>query len=75
MELIIVSIYIYRLDSKDNTGYNWLLFTWSPELSPVRQKMLYASTKATLKMEFGAAQIKEEVFVTSMVRSNSIKAI
>ncbi|XP_021957247.1 twinfilin [Folsomia candida] len=57
---------LFRLDSKDNTGYNWLLFTWSPELSPVRQKMLYASTKATLKMEFGAAQIKEEVFVTSM---------
>jgi len=43
-----------------------LLFTWSPEHSPVRQKMLYASTKATLRTEFGAAQIKEEVFATSM---------
>jgi twinfilin-like protein len=28
--------------------------------------MLYASTKATLKKEFGAAQIKEEVFATTM---------
>ncbi|ODM92108.1 Twinfilin-1 [Orchesella cincta] len=57
---------LFRLDSKDNAGYNWLLFTWSPDNSPVRQKMLYASTKATLKNEFGAAQIKEEVFATSL---------
>lgn len=60
-----------RLDSKDNAGYNWLLFTWSPDNSPVRQKMLYASTKATLKKEFGAAQIKEEVFVTHLVTWSS----
>jgi hypothetical protein len=29
--------------------------------------MLYASTKATLKKEFGGGQIKEEVFATTMV--------
>ena len=29
--------------------------------------MLYASTKATLKQEFGAGQIKEEVFATTFV--------
>ena len=28
----------------------------------VRQKMLYAATRATMKQEFGGGQIKEEVF-------------
>jgi len=30
----------------------------------VRQKMLYAATRATLKMEFGASAIKDELFCT-----------
>jgi hypothetical protein len=33
----------------------------------VRQKMLYAATRATLKMEFGGGLIKDEVFGTAMV--------
>jgi len=56
---------LFRLESKTNNGFEWLLFTWSPDSSPIRQKMLYASTKATLKKEFGAGQIKEEVFATT----------
>jgi len=55
---------LFRLESTINNGYEWLLFTWSPDDSPVRQKMLYASTKATLRLEFGAGQIKEEVFAS-----------
>lgn len=56
---------LYRLDSKNETGgFDWLLISWSPDDSPVRQKMLYASTKATLKQEFGSGQIKEEVHAT-----------
>lgn len=57
----------FRLDTKNAMGYEWLLITWSPDDSPVRQKMLYASTKATLKKEFGGGQISEEVFATSKV--------
>jgi len=30
----------------------------------VRQKMLYAATRATLKTEFGGASIKDEMFGT-----------
>ncbi|CAH0394756.1 unnamed protein product [Bemisia tabaci] len=57
---------LYRLDTKnETTGYDWLLISWSPDDSPVRQKMLFASTKATLKQEFGSGQIKEEYHVTS----------
>ncbi|XP_011499119.1 PREDICTED: twinfilin isoform X1 [Ceratosolen solmsi marchali] len=56
---------LYRFDSKSSdSGYDWLLISWSPDTAPVRQKMLYASTKATLKQEFGTASIKEELHGT-----------
>lgn len=36
------------------TGHNeWAFILYSPEYSNVRKKMLYASTKSTLKNEFG----------------------
>ncbi|KAK6640066.1 hypothetical protein RUM43_008343 [Polyplax serrata] len=56
----------YRLDAKNTSGYNWLLISWVPETAPVRQKMLYASTKATLKQEFGTSDIKDELQATSL---------
>nr|CAD7200376.1 unnamed protein product [Timema douglasi]CAD7395128.1 unnamed protein product [Timema poppensis] len=57
---------LYRLDSKNTSGYEWLFISWSPDNSPIRQKMLYASTKATLKQEFGSGQIKDELHGTSL---------
>lgn len=48
-------------------GYEWLFISWSPDTAQVRQKMLYASTKATLKQEFGTSHIKEEVHGTVLV--------
>lgn len=44
-----------------------MLISWSPDDAPVRQKMLYASTKATLKQEFGSGQITEELHGTVKV--------
>lgn len=55
------------LDSKTPLGFAWLLLTWTPETATIRQKMLYASTKATLKTEFGSAHIKEEINATTEV--------
>lgn len=55
---------LYRLDEKNSLGYTYIFISWSPDFSPVRQKMLYAATRATLKQEFGGGQIKEEVFGT-----------
>ena len=56
---------VFRLDTKDANGaYDWMLISWSPDEAAVRQKMLYASTKATLKQEFGSGQIKEELHGT-----------
>lgn len=54
----------FRLNEKTNTGYTWLLILWSPDFASVKQKMLYASTKSTLKMEFGAGQVADELFAT-----------
>jgi len=54
---------LYRLDEKDSGGCHlWVMISWTPESSPTRQKMLYASTKATFKKQFGASQIKDEFF-------------
>jgi len=56
----------YRLDDKsETTGYSWLFITWSPDFASVKNKMLYAATKSTLKLEFGAGQIKDELFGTT----------
>lgn len=58
---------LYRLDTKNTSGYEWLFVSWSPDTAPIRQKMLYASTKATLKQEFGTSQILDELHGTSLV--------
>lgn len=39
----------------------------------VREKMLYAATRATLKSEFGGGLIKEEMFGTHVVSGVSVK--
>ncbi|GAB1598875.1 twinfilin-1-like [Argonauta hians] len=54
----------YRLDTKNNLGYEWLFIAWSPDFSPVRDKMVYAATRATIKSEFGGGSIKDELFGT-----------
>nr|XP_032825492.1 twinfilin-2-like [Petromyzon marinus] len=55
---------LYRLDSQNPQGHEWLFITWCPDSSPVRQKMLYAATRATVKKEFGGGHIKEELYGT-----------
>ncbi|XP_062327710.1 twinfilin-2-like isoform X2 [Osmerus eperlanus] len=56
---------LYRLDSQNAQGYEWIFIAWSPDQSPVRLKMVYAATRATLKKEFGGGHIKDEMFGTS----------
>uniref|UniRef100_A0A1A9W7D2 Twinfilin n=1 Tax=Glossina brevipalpis TaxID=37001 RepID=A0A1A9W7D2_9MUSC len=56
---------LYRLDNKISVGYAWLMLSWVPDTSSIRQKMVYASTKATLKTEFSTAYIVEEIHATS----------
>lgn len=58
---------LFRLDNQTPTGYDWLLLSWTPDSAKVRQKMIYASTKATLKKEFGTTHIKDEMHATTVV--------
>ncbi|XP_062849023.1 twinfilin-1a [Trichomycterus rosablanca] len=55
---------LYRLDSTNSQGHEWVFIAWSPDSSPVRHKMLYAATRATVKKEFGGSHIKDEIFGT-----------
>lgn len=57
---------LLRMDTKASLGYDWFMFSWIPETATTRQKMLYASTKATLKNDFGSAYIKEEMHATTV---------
>ncbi|XP_058501904.1 twinfilin-1-like [Solea solea] len=56
---------LYRLDSRNNQGHEWIFLAWSPDIASVREKMLYAATRATLKKEFGGGHIKDEIFGTT----------
>ncbi|XP_062853935.1 twinfilin-2 [Trichomycterus rosablanca] len=56
--------FLYRLDSQNALGYEWIFISWSPDQSPVRKKMLYAATRATVKKEFGGGHVKDELFGT-----------
>jgi len=63
VELDFPCFILYRLDEKDASGnYMWILISWSPDIAHTRLKMLYASTKATFKKEFGGGQLKEEYY-------------
>lgn len=56
------SYILYRLDEKVGNSYMWIFIHYTPDKAPVREKMLYASTKSTMKTEFGSGLIKDEMF-------------
>ncbi|XP_065828964.1 twinfilin-1-like [Oscarella lobularis] len=54
---------LYRLDrTSDEGSHQWILLAYVPDTSEVRQKMLYAATRSTLKMEFGGGNIVDEIY-------------
>jgi len=58
---------LFRTDELDGSnGYKWVLISWSPDSASVRFKMLYASTKATLKKDFGSGHISDDYYANTM---------
>ena len=58
---------LFRTDDRDSSGnFLWVLISWSPDIAHTRLKMLYASTKATFKKEFGGGQLKEEYYANML---------
>ena len=55
----------YDSAATDVTKDQWLFVSWTPESSPVREKMIYASTKSTVKQEFGGGSVFADYFVSS----------
>ncbi|CAL8069760.1 unnamed protein product [Calicophoron daubneyi] len=60
----------YKLDSKSQFGNDWLLINWVPDKSTVRDKMLYASTRSTIRKQFGDHLIKEDISGNSVTDVN-----
>lgn len=50
--------------SEEAAKDQWLFVSWTPESSPIREKMIYASTKSTVKQEFGGGSIFADYFVS-----------
>lgn len=55
---------LVRLDSKNSSGNDFAFVSWSPDFAHIRQKMVYASTRATVKQLFGSNYIRDEMFGT-----------
>ncbi|KAI8893202.1 hypothetical protein BC833DRAFT_625112 [Globomyces pollinis-pini] len=55
---------LYRKDSKSLDSFAWILIQFIPENSAVRDKMLYAATKAALLKGIGESKVQETIFAT-----------
>lgn len=54
---------LLKLDDAASDGY--VAVTYVPDAAPVRQKMLFASTRLTLVRELGVERFRETIFVTT----------
>lgn len=49
---------------RPSSGYTFVFIAWSPDYAHIKQKMMYASTRATCKQIFGSVHIAHELFGT-----------
>eukprot|EP01102_Stenamoeba_stenopodia_P008085 TRINITY_DN2296_c0_g1_i1.p1 TRINITY_DN2296_c0_g1~~TRINITY_DN2296_c0_g1_i1.p1 ORF type:complete len:318 (+),score=55.34 TRINITY_DN2296_c0_g1_i1:94-1047(+) len=56
---------LYRLDSKNLQGYEWVLIAYVPDGSSVRDRMLYASSRDNLKKQLGYTYFVEDLYGSS----------
>lgn len=61
--------YIFiRFDEKSSTDeYKWLFLCYVPDNAKVRDKMIYASTRATLTRELGDYRFTDSIYGTDKV--------
>jgi len=55
---------LFRTDVECDGGFQWALFCYVPDRCKVRQKMLYASTRAELKLSLGSGNFVYDLFGT-----------
>ncbi|TPX35098.1 hypothetical protein SmJEL517_g02474 [Synchytrium microbalum] len=57
---------LYRMDTLTKTGdYDWLILQYVPDNAKVRDKMLYAASRATLTKELGDAKFVDSLYGTT----------
>eukprot|EP01116_Phalansterium_solitarium_P024613 TRINITY_DN9062_c0_g1_i1.p1 TRINITY_DN9062_c0_g1~~TRINITY_DN9062_c0_g1_i1.p1 ORF type:complete len:336 (-),score=64.65 TRINITY_DN9062_c0_g1_i1:45-1052(-) len=56
--------YVVFRKEKDASVSEWLLFCYVPDKAKVKDKMLYASTRAPLKQQLGSSYFADDVFGT-----------
>lgn len=66
--------FFVRLDSSKNAS-DWLFLCYVPDVAPIRQKMIYAATRASLTKELGDSFIKDSIYGTNMVRGHKAQCI
>ena len=66
---------MYRLDTSNEHGNQWLLISFVPDGSPVKQRMLYASSHAEFKRQLGLTYFSDELHGSEPVCPLSIKFI
>lgn len=56
----------YLLFRADDAGAEWILIAYTPDGSPVKDRMLYASSRDTVKKELGRASFKADLYGSSL---------
>ena len=56
----------YIFIRKSENAKDWVFISFTPESSSVKEKMLYSSTRATMKLEFGGTYICFEYSATTV---------
>lgn len=69
--------FAFRLDSKNEFGFEWLLISFVPDLCKVKEKMLYASTLDNLRKQLGSQYFCGDLHVTltAELAASSLMAI
>ena len=62
---------LYIILSRYNAPDGLVAVTYIPDTAPVRQKMLFASTRLTLTRELGTEKFREALFVTTKEELNA----
>lgn len=53
-----------RTDDRSQSGHNWVFMCYVPDFAKVKEKMIYAGTRANLKLGIGASTFVDDIFGT-----------
>jgi len=55
---------LFRTDDRSQSGHNWIFMCYVPDFAKVKEKMIYAGTRANLKLGIGAGNFIDDIFGT-----------